>query len=375
MRLTLVRITVAAGMAVGLLLSPKLWHTDRHYPTVPVWDGLPDVPAAGGYLVFGAMLALLALVAVRPRARWPVLVFVAVAAGWSLWDQTRWQPWFYQYLALLAAVSAACRYDPASEGTALNVCRLVVAATYFWSGVEKLNVSFATDIFPWLMGPALRLLPDGLAGWAEGQGWAVAVVEAGLGAALLVPRLRAAAVAGVLVMHATLLVCLGPTGHDWNSVVWPWNLALAVLDVLLFADTRGVTARHILWPPGSPLARVSLLLFGVMPAFSLVGWWDPYLSAALYSGNTPQARLTLTDAAAAALPAGVREKHLSDGELDLPGWAMDELNVPGYPARRVFRGVARRLGGPPDVTLTTLDRPNWRTGERQEIAERPDGGG
>ncbi len=362
-------------MAAGLLLSPKLWLTDRHYPTVPVWAGLPDVPAAGGDLVLGALLALLALVAVLPRARWPALAFVAVAAGWSLWDQTRWQPWFYQYLALLAAVGTARRDDPASEATALNVCRLVVAATYFWSGVQKLNVSFATEMFPWLMSPALRLLPDGLAAWVGEQGWVAAAVEAGFGAALLVPRLRVAAVPGVLAMHATLLFCLGPAGHDWNSVVWPWNLALAVLAVLLFADTRAVAARHIVWPPGSPLARVVLLLFGVLPAFSLNGWWDPYLSAALYSGNTPQTRLTLTDAAAAALPAGVREKHLSDGELDLPGWAMDELNVPGYPARRVFRGVARRLGGPPGVRLTTMDRPGWRTGEREEIAERLDDGG
>ncbi len=366
MRLPLVRVTVAAGMAAGLLLSPNLWQTGRFYPTVPVWDGLPDVPPLGGRLVYGTLLALLALVAVLQRARWPVLAFVALAGGWSLWDQTRWQPWFYQYLALLAAVGTVRRDDP---DAALNACRLVLAATYFWSGLQKVNVGFTDDVYPWLMVPVLQHLPAGLAGWAEGQGWAVAAGECGLGVALVVRPLRAAAVPLVVVMHAGLLFCLGPTGHNWNSVVWPWNLTLMGLAVVLFARTPTVPARHILWPFASRVGPVLFLLFGVMPAFSFLGWWDPYLSASLYSGNTPRPRIWLSDEAAGTLPPELRERHVYDGILDLPGWAIDELNVPGYPARRVFRGVARRLGGPDRVRLVTEDRPHWRTGEREEIEE------
>lgn len=368
-RLPLVRVTLLAAAAAGLVLSRNLWLTARAYPTVPVWDGFPDVPPDLSRVVLIALLVLLILGAVFWEARWPVLAFVALAAGWCLWDQTRWQPWVYQYLALLAAVGTARRGDPDSAARALNVCRLVVAATYFWSGIQKLNVSFATDMFPWVMAPLLHLLPELPAGWAEALAWGAAGVECGLGVGLLVPRLRVAAVPGVVGMHAALLFCLGPTGHDWNSVVWPWNAALAVLVVLLFADTRGVSAWNILWPRGSWLGRVVLVLFGVMPALSFVGRWDSYLSACLYSGNTPRARVTLGDAAESALPAGVREKYVSGGEVDLQAWAMGELNVPPYPARRVFRGLARRLGDPADVTLVTLDRPHWRTGERAEVEE------
>src|SRR5215210_2622526 len=99
-RLLLVRVVVAAGFAAGLLLSPNLWQTARFYPAVPVWDALPDVPPEAGRVAFGALLALLALVVVLPHRRWPVLAVAAAAGTWCLWDQTRWQPWVYQYLAL-----------------------------------------------------------------------------------------------------------------------------------------------------------------------------------------------------------------------------------------------------------------------------------
>ncbi len=363
MRLLLVRVVVAAGMAAGLLLSPNLWQTARYYPTAPVWDALPDVPPDVARVVYYALLAVLALVVVLPRRRWPVLAFVALAVVWCLWDQTRWQPWVYQYLAFLVAVGIARRDDDA-----LNPCRLVLAATYFWSGLQKVNVSFVTDVYPWLIGPVQRLLPEGLAAWLDGQGYVVAAGECGLGLALVVPRLRAVAVPLVVVMHAGLLYCLGPTGHDWNTVVWPWNTALPVLAVVLFARTRDVSAGRILW--GSRVGRGALLLFGVLPALSFVGWWDCYLSASLYSGNTPRARVTLDEPAREALPPDLRERFVYwDGELDLQGWAFEELNVPNYPARRVFRVLTRRLGGPDHARLVTSDRPDWRTGEREEIEE------
>lgn len=360
-RLYLVRVVVAAGLAAGLVLSPKLWQTARSFPAVPVSDALPDIPPVASVVVYYALLALLALVVVLPHRRWPVLAVVILAVGWCLWDQMRWQPWVYQYLAFLVAVGVARRDD------ALNACRLVLAATYFWSGLQKVNVSFATDIYSWLVGPVRSLLPDGAAAWLDGQAYVVAAGECGLGLALLIPQFRIVAVPLVVVMHAGLLYCLGPTGHNWNSIVWPWNAALPALAVALFTRTRDVPAGRILW--GSWVGRGALVLFGVLPALSFVGWWDAYLSASLYSGNTMRANLTLDDEAVEALPPDVRERFVSYGEVDLPGWAFDELNVPVYPARRVFRGLALRLGGPEHARLVTHDRPDWRTGVREEIEE------
>ena len=372
-RYQLVKAIVASGMLAGMLLSPKLWLTDRHFPLAPVWDGLPAVPPPWDAGVFGGMLVLLGLAALPLRRCWPLPAFVALAAAWSLWDQSRWQPWFYQYLVMLAALGFAAGRCPERRAAGLHVCRLVVAATYIWSGLQKVNVTFATEVYPWFVEPALRLAPPGWAAWAAGQGWAAAGVECALGIGLLAWPLRAAAVPLVVGMHALVLFCLGPWGHDWNTVVWPWNLAMMALDVALFARTRGVAPWHIAWPQRFPFARLALVLFGVLPALSFCGRWDSYLSAALYSGNTPRARVRVGDPAAAALPPDVREGCLDGDELSLAKWSVAELNVPPYPARRVYRAVARQLaalGDPPGgVTLDVEERPDWLTGRRAVTRE------
>jgi len=374
-RYHLVKITVAAAMAAGMLLSLKLWLTERHYPHVPVWDGLPIIPPPWDRVVFGGLLLLLGLTAVLPRARWPLLAFVTVAGLWSLWDQSRWQPWFYQYLFMLAALGVAASDDPEHREAGLNACRFILAATYIWSGLQKVNFHFATDTYPWLMEPILKRLPEGLRGWAAAQGWKAAFLECGLGIGLLIWPLRLVAVALLVLMHATILFCLSPWwGHDWNSVVWPWNIAMMALNLMLFVNTPKVMPWHIIWPRRFLLARVTLVLFGIMPLFNFFGYWDSYLSAALYSGNTLDARVYLnSDDIIEKLPPEVRAKHLSGNELDLFGWAIDEMNVPPYPARRVYRGIALALShSSSDVTLEIDERPDWQTGKRERTPERLD---
>jgi hypothetical protein len=156
-------------------------------------------------------------------------------------------------------------------------------------------------------------------------------------------------------------------------VVWPWNVAMIALNVMLFVNTRKVTAWQIVWPRRFLFARVTLLLFGIMPLLSFFGWWDAYLSAALYSGNTMDATIEVSNSIAEELPAEVRDNYMVGNELDLFGWSMDELNVPPYPARRVHRGIVRRLGTSlDDVTLDIAERPHWWTGERNFTRENLD---
>jgi hypothetical protein len=369
-RYQLVKMTVAAAMFSGLMLSSKLWLTERYYPHVPVWDGLPTIPPPWDKVIFGQMLLLLALTAAL-RSRWPIMAFVAVAGAWSLWDQSRWQPWFYQYLFMLAALGFSGDANAERRQAGLNACRLILAATYIWSGLQKYNVMFATETYPWLIKPGLDFLPDRLGAWANEQGWRAACLECGLGIGLLVWPLRLVAVPLLVLMHAGILFCLSPWGNDWNSVVWPWNLAMMALNILLFVDTRKVMPWHIAWPRRFLFARATLLLFGVMPLFNFFGYWDAYLSAALYSNNTLEGNIKVGDTLAEELPPAVRDKYLAWNGADLMEWSMDEMNVPPYPARRVYRGIALRLSrSPGDVTLDISECPDWRTGKRETTREK-----
>ena len=98
----LIRVA-ALAIAGSFLLSWKLWVTSRLFPLVPISNQLPAIPYPFDYIWFLSLLALLAVISFLPRSRKLVLTFVCLAALLSLWDQTRWQPWFYQYLFMLAA--------------------------------------------------------------------------------------------------------------------------------------------------------------------------------------------------------------------------------------------------------------------------------
>jgi len=150
-------------------------------------------------------------------------------------------------------------------------------------------------------------------------------------------------------MHVFILAMFGPAGHNWNEVIWPWTAAMAVFDILLFADTDDVSARAIVWSDGSPAHVAAVVLFVAMPLLSFFNLWDSYLSSALYSGNVTEAQIYTSDAGKAALPEAIA-RHLVHTSADtnvinMQRWAFEDLGVSPYPEARVFRSIARSVCG------------------------------
>ncbi|HEX6212844.1 MAG TPA: hypothetical protein VF136_18840 [Methylomirabilota bacterium] len=367
-RLRAARVVVAIALAAGLLLAPRLFLASRTYPRAPVLEGWPLLSPPVDLLVMGALLAALGGVALAPRPRW----WAAAATGFALLlaaeDQSRWQPWFFQYVAMLAALVVA---RDASD--TLAAWRAVLVGLYLWSGIQKLNATFMAHLFPWLVEPLAGVLPAGLHRMLL-SGWLVVpAMEIAVAAGLLVPRLRNAAVVGAIATHVVVLGLLGPLGHASNAVVWPWNAALAMLSALLFWKAGHAPALDVVVPRRLGAHAAALVLFGLLPALSLAGRWDAYLSGALYSGNVKAGALAVSDAVVARLPDPAR-RHVTTNVmgarvLDVWEWSMGELAVPSYPEERVFRAVARdvcRLAGDPaDVALVVFGRPGTLTGHRE----------
>jgi len=366
---------LAAALLGGFLLSPKLWLSSRSYPLSPVSDRLPPIPPPLDAIWFGALLLLLLAIAVLPRNRWLLVALLALAGALSLWDQSRWQPWFYQYLAMFGALAWASWKKDRHQATeaALNTCRLIVAATYTWSGIQKLNVCFVVEVYPWLLEPLLRELPQSIRPLVAGMGPVVPAIEIGIGIGLLLQPVRTLAIGAAVAMHLLLLVLLCPTGHNYNSVVWPWNVAMILMVLVLFWRTAALMPWSILWPRRFLYARVILLFFGILPGLHLFGLWDAYLSAALYSGNTLDGHILLSPAQRDQLPADLlldlRQRD-DQWQLDLGVWSMRELNVPDYPARRIYRHVAEELAArldPAAVLILVVDeQPDWDSALRRE---------
>ena len=376
-------------MVCGVALSWRLWTSSaRLYPTVPVSDALPRVPYPLDHLWLCALVALLAAILVSARPRPFVAAFLALAGCLCLFDQSRWQPWFYQYYFMLAALwfydrgrgDEGAREDEsardgdrrAEEGraSALDACRLIVVATYFWSGAQKLNYNFFAAGVPALVRPYVNRA-HALTYVLTPAGFIVPLAEILIAAGLLTRRFRRAAVVAALATHALVLLLFVPVGN--NSVVWPWNVAMAAFVLILFRDDGDTSAKRVVFGRRVGFHTVALALFGVMPLLGLLGLWDSYLSAALYSYNTAQANIHLGGSLPARLPETLRRaaQPAPDGgaTLNVTRWSFAELNVPAYPEGRVFRRAAQRVcdyaENPSDAVLEIRGRPNLLDGTRK----------
>jgi hypothetical protein len=390
-RLRALRAAVPIAFVAGIALSPDLWLSEgRGYPLTPVLDALPVVGRPLDAIWLGALALSLVAVAATARARLPVIAALVLVLGLAVLDQSRWQPWAYQYTLMLAALAlegwSARRGSPPREGTppepdrrslasepALALCSFVLAAIYFWSGLSKVGVAFPKVVFPELVEP---FVGEPAPGALRAAAYAAPGVEVAIGLGLLFARVRPYAIVGAILMHAFILLSIGPLGSDQNSVVWPWYVAMAAFVVIVFWNApgglAGARARLRSWPAAArALGAVLVVLAGLLPALSFAGRWDSYLSAALYSGSNLRATvLTSSQAAATLPPSAARELEPTDGgpALRVYDWSMAELNVPPYPARRVLRHVVKPLCDPPaaraGLLLLIAERPDRLSGER-----------
>ena len=188
-RLFWLKATVISAFCIGLSMSRALWIGPRSYPLAPVSSMLPAVADAVALALY-ALLPILRntctgiagvdpaviesargmgmtprqvlwqvqLPLAAPRPRWLIAAFLAIIAAFCLMDQTRWQPWVFQYSFLLAAVAlySGNSADVGGERRTLNIARLVVASTYIFSGLQKINLNFMENDFPWIVQPSSK---------------------------------------------------------------------------------------------------------------------------------------------------------------------------------------------------------------------------
>ena len=316
---------VSLGFLLGLICSYELWfEIERSFPRVPILGFATGTFALAEYLLTPFLFASLLFLIWKPSNRYVTIGAVAAVCFLFVPDQIRLQPWVYQYVLLLVLL--------AFQKEDLLPVRLVVAGLYFWSGVQKLNAGFSEDVLP-RMFEMLGTEPIA----SVGLGLAIAVVEMMLAVFLFVPKTRKVGVVAVVAMHLLIVGVLATA--NYNLIVIPWNLTLAIVVVVLFWDQ---SENKTDW--NSPLVYIA---FGalILPVFSFVGYWDHYLSGGLYSGREPVAVIRVVDVE--ALPPSAKSVMISDSRgnrfLPLHEWSMNELNVPVPPEERVFVKVFKRV--------------------------------
>lgn len=368
------RRVVALATAGMVALSWPLWAGTHAIPRVPFAGRIPVPPLVAD---LNAALVLLAAVAGAGLARqWrPWYAISTVVLVWLvLLDQHRFQPWAYQYLMVLLPLAAL----PRGEG--LRYARWWLVALYVHSGLSKLDVSFCDGLGLAFLRAALE--PFGLYPSAWPTPWRrLAVLTMPLGeiavaAALAWPRARRVGRVGAVLLHATLVVILGPIGLGHSLIVLTWNAAMAAEVWVAFGPELAAG-----WSPGrgtwAGLPVKAVFLAGVLlPLGERWGVFDAWPSHALYASHVGRVDVYLHAEELERWPPPVRA-YVRAGQgtwrrLDLTAWSRDVRGTPLYPQERAWlglaEGLAARYGGRLVRVVMFGPADRWRGRRRREEA-------
>ena len=270
--------------------------------------------------------------------------------------------------------------------TAIILLRLLVISFYFHSALTKLDYSFLHTLGQQFLTALVGIFGASLDGWSE----SARLLAAGAlpGAELLIalglcwrPTRGVALVAAVL-LHAVLLVILGPWGLDHKPGVLVWNVYFIVQDVLLFwlsaVPSRGDPADMVATGK-SPSSRPLSALIGavvLLPFLAPTTWFDMWPSWGLYASCAERVQLLIHRREAEQLPGELQPfLEPTPGDEDswlvvrLDRWSLESLWAPVYPQNRYQLGVAEaviaRYGLLHRVRVFRFDLADRFTGERE----------
>lgn len=409
------RVTLLGAVFLGLIASAPVWFNTRDFPLLPVASWFPLLSPPWDGVLFAGMLAALAAACWRYRAAVAVFLLASLLAFCQ--DQNRGQPWLYMYWVTLLLTLF--------PGTAA-ACRVAMSAVYLWSGIQKINPRYFDVVPGWFSAPAAEWPVPAF--MVELVRWAVAAapfIEIAIGLAVWLPAARRPALVTAVALHLTAVLLLGPLGHNYNWVVWPWNLAMISLLWASFgrgefwekrvggirppaamppppAIRRGFMPEAA-WPAAAPdlsfaetvaqlrrskpsLAVVTL--YSLLPVLSFAGKWDSDFSFSLYSENQAVANIFVTRSFADRLPARLRAyvqpfpreydpAHQGPYLFAYQVWCYEALRVPPFPEPRHFRSLYRFLrayaSAPEELRMIVGQRGGpvlFYEGDRVEVLER-----
>ena len=343
-RLILITRLLALFVLLCLGFSWKLWISTRLYPLVPLFGLVPPFPYPFDYLFLALFSAFLLALIVRPRSKMWIGLIVAAFTLLFMQDQSRIWPSFYEFFFLFLLLLAHRSEGGEEEARRIVIgMQFVVAAVYFWGGVQKLNPHFFYEEFPWFLRPLTDLLPFSLP-YLPAIGAFAALFEVLFGIGLLTKRFRTFALYDALLMHLLIFFCIGPIRNNWNDSAWIWGATMAVQVGVLFYKAPPFEFKKM-WGASflySAPQALAVLLIGILPLLNNVNLWDSALSFNVYTGNVTYGQIGVKPDAVPQLPPElspfVTERN-GWAVLDINAWTLHEFNANPYPEKRIFRAV------------------------------------
>jgi len=336
----IIRIVVLT-MLIQFGISLPAWIPGfRDIPEISLipFPGSGTLPAGITLTAFCAMILSCIAILFRPGRRNPILILLVSAAILVLADINRLQPWLYAYILILLPFVFMDKPDP--QILYRNVIA-ILAFTYFWSGLHKINPFFPKEMFIVIadgfgLGALARENPE--------AGFVAAGLEMGSGILLIFRITRNCGLILAIAMHLTILMALGPVGISWNAVVWPWNICYILL---------GIIAATGLGRAGSssgkaPVEWVVIFLVGAMPIANFFGFWPHFLSGSFYSSLLPNSAMMfpaekIKELPPSAMPFLQESRQPGNYILRMDQWVLEDLHLPLFSEEMIHRKLGQSI--------------------------------
>lgn len=313
-----------------------MWLSGRPFPLLPMAgmaEHYPDWLHTG---LFVLSLFCLLLLIIKPDKRVVIILLLSEMLS-CLGDWNRLQPWEYFYLFMLVATA----WNRIS-GELMTHWRWIISGLYFYSGLYKIDQGFVYGSFQNLF--LIKYLGmSQVPGWLLKLGYIPGILEMLAGLGLLFTKTRKPSVWFLVSMHVLILLVLGPLGLDQNHVVWPWNIFMMYLLCAILYNPIHTGLKPTMDVSGT----VILMAWWMMPVFHMFGYWDAYVSGALYGGRAGQLYVCTEERSCmpvSANRASQRVKNLPCTKaVSVYRWAMSEMNIVPYPSNRTYIMLARKL--------------------------------
>lgn len=326
------------------LMSWRIWTTNRLLPAAPFFECFDHIPSVIHTVLFVLSLSLMVLLFFRSDIFFLIgLLTIEILS--CLLDQNRWLPWEYLYIFIIFIFIVNAN----SQKRIPSAITFLLASTYFYSGLCKLNEGFLQTVWTNMMLNNFLKVPAHIAGqnWIHYGGYLIGVIELLAGVGLLFIKTQVKSAKALIAMHLFVLLLLGPLGFKGYEVLWPWNMAMILFLYFIFLKNN---ERIIVFQPVTKgWNKLVLICWGILPALSFLGYWDKNLSSNLFSANLPGMVICIKDTSACKQLQRFCYKKDSpntcngQAKIDIQTWARVETNVSVYPEMRVYKIIQEKL--------------------------------
>ncbi|MCI2228359.1 HTTM domain-containing protein [Polaribacter sp. MSW13] len=326
-----VRTLAILPVLVLMIYAPNLWISTKDFPVIPLFSWLPIPKDPFDYILAISFFTVQIIYIFKPK-RWLGITVVLFYVFLAFIDQNRLQPYFYQsFLTILTIVVFNKKSD---KKKVVYAIMLIFFATYFWSGIQKLN-----DIFyiQWLsaLNKHIHFIPQF---FLKGFTYTVPWLEASMGVLLLFNKTRKLAVVSIVLMHSIITILLFYLGYGYNVV--PWNVQNILSIIVLFWSFKTENPLEIFTKYFNK-QKILILVFTILLPFSnFFGFYDNLLSFSFFTSKLNYYYIEISDELDEKLPENIQQYYrFLNGKTIIycNEWAGDVNKVLFYPEERVIK--------------------------------------